>query len=171
MRALEWRARRFSDPAERLQFLRRKAAEAGRRPNHVRHEYARDRCVRYLRRLSLTSVLFLVAMTNTNTKAVLPNITPRKPALKSQVWLVQTTPQFDLYSNGLRIEEQYATSTAPRRYVAFASNFAGPIDQAAEWRTEPAGIVYHTTESHLAPFMENRESVRCGAPVRDCSNM
>ena len=72
------------------------------------------------------------------------------------VWLVQTTPQFDLYSNGLRIEEQYAKSTAPRRYIAFARDRSGEIDAAAEWRTEPAGIVYHTTESHLAPFAENQ---------------
>ncbi len=150
MRTLEWRARRFSDPAKRLQFLRRKAAEAGRRQNRVRHGY-----IGHLRRLSVTSI-FLVALTNMNTTAVLPNLAPKKPAVKSQVWLVQTTPQFDLYSNGLRIEERYATSTEPRGYLAFASNFTGPIAAAAKWRTEPAGIVYHTTESHLAPFEENQ---------------
>lgn len=72
-----------------------------------------------------------------------------------KVWLVQSTPQFDLYSNGLRIENQYATSTAPRRYLALA-NDAGPAVSGLEWRTEPAGIVYHTTESHLAPFEEDQ---------------
>jgi hypothetical protein len=87
------------------------------------------------------------------------------PEPAGKVWLVQTTPQFDLYSNGLRIEDQYATSTAARRYVAFAMDRAGTIGSSitsgAEWRSEPAGIVYHTTESHLAPFEENHnESLR-----------
>ena len=85
--------------------------------------------------------------------------------------MVQTTPQFDLYSNGLRVEEQYATSTAPRRYVAFVRN--GPISRVpsraspvasaveGEWRSAPAGIVYHTTESHWAPFeKEQNQSLR-----------
>jgi hypothetical protein len=72
------------------------------------------------------------------------------------VWLVQTTPQFDLYSNGLRVEERYATSTAPRGYLAFARDGAFAIHLSGEWRTEPAGIVYHTSESHLAPFEEDQ---------------
>jgi len=78
------------------------------------------------------------------------------PEPAGPVWLVQTTSQFDLYSNGLRIEQQYGTSTAPRQYIAFASDSSHTIDWAGEWRTEPAGIVYHTTESHLAPFEEDQ---------------
>jgi hypothetical protein len=94
-----------------------------------------------------------------------------------KIWLVQNTAQFELYSNGLRIEEQYATSTAPRRYLAFArwpakgalnkragpagASFASSLAVGAQWRTQPAGIVYHTTESHLAPFEEeHNESLR-----------
>jgi hypothetical protein len=74
----------------------------------------------------------------------------------AHIMLVQTTPQFDLYSNGLRIEERYATVSAPRRYAAFARGQASEIASTPEWRTEPAGIVYHTTESHLAPFEANQ---------------
>jgi hypothetical protein len=122
----------------------------------MRHGYAR-----HLRGLSLTCLTCLIVLTNMNTTAVLPKLAPQKLAPqkrtgRSRIWLVQTTPQFDLYSNGLRIEERYATSTAPRRYIAFASRSPGPITAGAEWRTEPAGIVYHTTESHLAPFEENQ---------------
>jgi hypothetical protein len=69
------------------------------------------------------------------------------PASAGRVWLVESTAQFDLYSNGLRTENQYAISTSPRRYAAL-------VKGAREMRSEPAGIVYHTTESHLAPFEE-----------------
>jgi hypothetical protein len=146
VRALEWRAGRFRDPAARLQFLRRNAMQAGRR-----HE-----CVRHGRWASVMTITLLAGLTNSRTTEVLPTISRQKPTANSQIWLVQTTPQFDLYSNGLRIEVRYATSTAPRRYVAFASAHSGSIAAAAEWRTAPAGIVYHTTESHLAPFEENQ---------------
>jgi hypothetical protein len=82
----------------------------------------------------------------------------RKPVRQTEgkIWLVQNTAQFELYSNGLRIEERYATSTAPRRYLAFARGVMEAVTSRAEWRTEPAGIVYHTTESHLAPFEEEQ---------------
>jgi hypothetical protein len=77
-----------------------------------------------------------------------------------KIWVVQNTAQFELYSNGLRVEERYATSTAPRRYLALARRGAGNAS-GAQWRTEPAGIVYRTTESHLAPFEEEQnESLR-----------
>ncbi|MGB6942893.1 MAG: peptidoglycan recognition family protein [Bryobacteraceae bacterium] len=161
MRALEWRARRFSDPADRLQFLRRKLAV---RPVS---SVPGTRAVRrtFVTIIALGAVLLPAAWFWNSSRHVTlaaPNTTaqslPARPVRgpAGPVWLVQTTPQFDLYSNGLRIEEQYATSTAPRRYIAFARDRSGPIDAAAEWRTEPAGIVYHTTESHLAPFEENQ---------------
>jgi len=153
VRALEWRARRFRDPAARLQFLRRNAMQAGRRHDGRR---STQECAHHVRWVSVMAVTLLAALTNTHTTDVLPKISPHQPKANSPVWLVQTTPQFDLYSNGLRIEERYATSTAPRRYLAFSSGHSGPIASAAEWRTEPAGIVYHTTESHLPPFEENQ---------------
>jgi len=73
------------------------------------------------------------------------------------VWLVQTNPQFDLYSNGLRVENQYATSGVARRYLALAR--ACSDTPCGEWRTQPAGIVFHTTESHMAPFEEDQNQV------------
>jgi hypothetical protein len=90
------------------------------------------------------------------TVAAQPSTANDLPEPVGQVWLVQATPQFDLYSNGLRIEERYATSTAPRRYIAFAAEGNTRIGLGAELRSEPAGIVYHTTESHLAPFEEDQ---------------
>ncbi|HTC87243.1 MAG TPA: N-acetylmuramoyl-L-alanine amidase [Bryobacteraceae bacterium] len=108
-------------------------------------------------------ITFLAALASTDTAAMLP---PGKqtPVRTGSVWLVQTTPQFDLYSNGLRIEEQYATFTEPRRYLAFARAHADPFASAGGWRSAPAGIVHHTTESHWTTFEEsqNRSLQRAG---------
>ena len=42
-----------------------------------------------------------------------------------------------------------------RNYVAYART---PGALAGQWRSQPAGIVFHTTESHLAPFEEQQNS-------------
>ena len=72
-----------------------------------------------------------------------------------EVWPVEQTERFDLYSNGLRIENEFAVSNEPRRafpvYPAGASD-SDKGDRPVEWRNEPAGIVFHSTESHQAAF-------------------
>lgn len=166
VRALEWRARRFSDPAERLDFLRRRVGATGV-SKHRRLPIPAAYAMILLLVLATGAGIYWwisprhIATANANSVSiVLPRIPSgphigRLPEPAGKVWLVQSTPQFDLYSNGLRIESQYATSTAPRRYVAF-KNTRGAGPGAMEWSTEPAGIVYHTTESHLAPFEEEQ---------------
>jgi hypothetical protein len=165
VRALEWRARSFSDPADRLQFLRRKVADLEGGSRDERRCGTRQ-YVRQIARVSVITITLLLMLANTDTIAEMPspaNLPQRENAGEAAgpVWLVQTNQQFDLYSNGLRIEEQYATSTAPRRYIAFANDASRPGPGrpgpgAASWRTEPAGIVYHTTESHISPFEEHQ---------------
>ncbi len=157
MRVIEWRAGWLSDPADRLEFLRRKAMQEGRRQGRRGHGAAgvRSPRSRQAARVIVITVTFLAALTSSKTTEVLPRIFPKGPIANRRIWLVQTTPQFDLYSNGLRIEEQYAMSTAPRRYIAFARTARAPM-AGAEWRTQPAGIVFHTTESHLVPFAEGQ---------------
>jgi hypothetical protein len=76
-----------------------------------------------------------------------------EPGLAPSVWIVEQNAQFDLYSNGLRIENRFSTVTSPRGYLAF--NRAELDDPRGHWSNEPAGIVFHTTESHMAPFEEN----------------
>jgi hypothetical protein len=73
---------------------------------------------------------------------------PRQDSLK--VWLVEQTPGLELYSNGLRIENQFRTSGRPRLYQAIAR--AGSQTPAWRWRVDPAGIVFHSSESELAAF-------------------
>lgn len=67
------------------------------------------------------------------------------------VWLVESG-NAELYSNGLRVLNDFAGHTGPRSYAVSWVQDAGRI----EWRQQPAGIVYHTTESEL-PALEPRQ--------------
>jgi N-acetylmuramoyl-L-alanine amidase len=116
-----------------------------------RSEWPRRRhdCLRHMTRWSVIGLTVSTALAAWFSPRDVLTVRPTLPVSAGKVWLVQSTPQFDLYSNGLRVEAQFATSTAPRRYVALAHG-------AREVSTMPAGIVYHTTESHLAPFEEKQ---------------
>lgn len=75
-----------------------------------------------------------------------------------EIWQVEKTAAFETYSNGLRIDNKFSTGNHPRSYLAFAAARSGGAQDDArdrtqdEARTNPAGIVYHTTESLQAPF-------------------
>ena len=81
------------------------------------------------------------------------------PALRTpgsdipSVWLVDKTNEFEVYSNGLRIENQLSVSGEPRWYSLIAR---GRESQFGPRRSQPAGIVFHTTESDQAPFEPNQ---------------
>jgi hypothetical protein len=75
----------------------------------------------------------------------LPSYQPEK------VWLVEQGPDFERYSNGARIINTYATGNRPRRYLAYKP---GGTEVQGEARSAPVGIVYHTSESVLLPFVE-----------------
>jgi len=166
LRLLEWRARRVPDPVARLQFLQRRVAGQSRfKPKTTALRW---------RTPAIALGIGLAGAALLRPWASLP--TPRKPfqahaivrqanypaASVSAVWLVESSQRSDLYSNGLRVENQFLTETAPRRYLAFARLHGGDLE--GEWRTRPVGIVFHTTESHIAPFEEdqNRELRRDG---------
>ena len=84
----------------------------------------------------------------------------------SKVWLVDQTKDFETYSNGLRIDDRYAVSNDSRLFYPVYRRGAIDPDQP-EWRSEPAGIVYHTTESDQADFEpgQNRRLKRIGQEV------
>jgi hypothetical protein len=69
----------------------------------------------------------------------------------ANVWRVEATKSAEVYSNGLRIELAYATNNRPRARFPIYPTDSGEPTQYGE---VPVGIVYHTTESHLAPFEE-----------------
>lgn len=81
----------------------------------------------------------------------LPDYRPEK------VWLVEQQENTERYSNAGRILTTYEASTHPRSYQIFQP---GTGAAAGEVRHEPAGIVYHTSESDLLSFTpDNNDSI------------
>jgi hypothetical protein len=79
------------------------------------------------------------------------------PDTISNVWLVDQTREFETYSNGLRIDDRYVKPNQKR--VFYPVYRRGAIEAAEpEWRSEPAGIVYHTTESDQARFTPDQNA-------------
>ena len=148
--AIEWRARRISDPVERLRFLRRSALLRLPRPSRI------------VRRAALPAAVFMaiVLLSTRNFSGVLaggtvPSAVAARNVLDAveevpKVWQVEQNREYETFSNGLRIENRFQVSGKPRNY--------GRIDRRRpdagfkDWRSDPVGIVYHTTESELAPF-------------------
>jgi hypothetical protein len=74
-----------------------------------------------------------------------------------KVWLVEESESSELYSNGLRVENSLKTRGQTRRFHAIPRS--GDRGGTAEWRAVPAGIVFHTSEGHLAPFEERKNRI------------
>ena len=69
----------------------------------------------------------------------------------ARVWMVDSGPGFELYSNGLRIETTYSIAGEPRRYRVFEIGQG----MGSEVLDRPVGIVYHTSESDIWPLEES----------------
>ena len=85
------------------------------------------------------------------------------PDTIANVWLVDQTRDFETYSNGLRIDDRYIKPNEKR--ISYAVYQRGAIEagqsdfaRQPEFRSEPAGIVYHTTESDQARFTPDQNS-------------
>lgn len=164
VRLMEWRARRFEDPAERLQFLRREMDRCGAAPPRTRNYRWVPVMTIALAGVALMQADGRRALGRVFAAVTLPAVgvskransygKPQVAAPLGRVWLVETNRESELYSNGLRINNQYLTETQARGYSAVARE---RIDAGVtQRRTEPVGIVYHTTESHMAPFEEGQ---------------
>ena len=71
------------------------------------------------------------------------------PAPKS-IWLVERGANFEQYSNGLRIETNFAVAGPERRYRVFRRT-----GMQRETYTRPVGILFHTSESDIWPLEES----------------
>jgi hypothetical protein len=69
----------------------------------------------------------------------------------ARIWLADSGPGFELYSNGLRIDTAYALRGEPRRYRVFEPGRG----MGAEVLDRPVGIVFHTSESDIWPLEES----------------
>jgi hypothetical protein len=70
-----------------------------------------------------------------------------------QIWLVEKGDGYEVYSNGARVLTEYETEGPARRYFAFPRGGSDP-EAGVERGGAPAGIVFHTSQSHIAPFKE-----------------
>jgi hypothetical protein len=142
----------MSDPVNRLRFIRTVAPLAN---------IWGDRRGRW-RRPALAAILvlplgvlvsFLYARTAVPPAPVPPPppgadavVAGRPPS--GEVWLVDRTAAADSYSNGLQVDNTFAVDAPARTYLAFP--LSG--DAAPQRRADPAGIVFHGTESPQIAF-------------------
>ncbi|MBI3279869.1 MAG: N-acetylmuramoyl-L-alanine amidase [Acidobacteria bacterium] len=80
------------------------------------------------------------------------------PRDHGRVWKVEDGDGYELYSNGLRIDNTHQVLGVPRFYQVLDRRVMWPLE---DWRSEPAGIVYHATETASGEFApERNEALR-----------
>src|SRR5580704_1833879 len=147
----EWRAGKIKDPVARLRYLQQRTGHLPRR--------TRWKAVALLPALAC---FFIPGFKASTDDELLPPLVPHLATVGvdvfTDVWLVEKTFNGETYSNGLLIDDRYAVSNEPRvPYSVFGQN--EPNSAQASLRTQPSGIVYHTTESDQASFEENQNRV------------
>ena len=147
----EWKAGKIKDPIARLRYLQLKIGRGSIQPVPRRTRW------KAVSLLPAMACLFIPGFKASNTDDELlpppiPHMTAAAVDVFTDVWQVEKTQDFETFSNGLRIDNRYAVSNDPRvPYPVF-----GPIGTQSGLRTQPAGIVFHTTESDQANFEENQ---------------
>jgi len=136
----------MADPMERLRYLRAASVPTVIRPVRV--------IQRRWKIAAATGVMAIVAIPYYQSSMV---VEASKPAVTVQrslqdqwpdIWMVDQSETAESYSNGLRIEIEGAVH-GPRRSYVWLDQATGKVHTGG---TVPVGIVYHTTESHIAPF-------------------
>jgi N-acetylmuramoyl-L-alanine amidase len=160
-RLLEWQCERISDPIERLRYLRQHSEPVW--------PWQRQRWKTTVWAVAMFMGLLVAGITISNLTRVEALTLRPEPVSReafANVWMVDKAAQVETYSNGLRVETRNAISTRPR--LSYRVYGRGEVNPAKpEWRSQPAGIVFHTTESDLAPFEagQNRQLKRIGGEV------
>jgi hypothetical protein len=157
LRLIESRCARIADPVERLRFLRTAAGDADLfRPVTIPARRFVQAALGVLLLVIVSAGIVPDRANRTITQA------PRHreslivaAAPVPAVWLVESTPGSELYSNGLRIERGFLTSSTPRSYVALPRSGSA---MNSDRRTAPAGIVFHSSESELACFQPEQNA-------------
>lgn len=146
---VELRASRIHDPVARLRFLQRRI------PIFRQARRRRKKGPILLFALVLASLLIAYKPSASDARQSfdpLPRVGVAGADVFANVWLVDQTKDFEIYSNGLRIDDHYIVSSDSRASYPVYPRSA--IDHPG-WQTAPAGIVYHTTESDQARFEED----------------
>lgn len=156
--AAGWQASRIDDPVRRLRFLRRTVGDRCLlSPAAIRETgfwKAQRGKIGVAAAIMLAWPALEVSRGVSGLLAVVPVVSAKSAAAESapNVWLLERHGTAEVWSNGLRIERRFETANEPRSYEAY------PIGRESNpvVMTAPAGIVYHTTESHLAPMEEQQ---------------
>jgi hypothetical protein len=75
-----------------------------------------------------------------------------------KVWQVKRGDGYEQYSNGCRIQTKYETDNHPRNYYSIPR---GSYTEGEVLRHDIVGIVYHTSESDIVPFIpDNTVSIQ-----------
>jgi hypothetical protein len=149
---IERRAQKISDPIERLKYLRCARASAARKPFQVLRWTA-----------SLVLAIAVAFLGTRDAQSRQPIVSKREPSATPVhgretdtpvAWPVEQNSQYDLYSNGLRIENTLEISSEPRSYSPIGRETGVPGPR----RSQPTGIVFHMTESPQASFEPGQKS-------------
>ncbi len=162
LRRVGRRAAVIDDEVARLRFVRRSIAvhEAAARRSLAVREASRRRfylSVRILFIALLSAVAVVPQAPHRMPLRTLPLAVPRKIAAEvpaPRVWLVARQASVEIYSNGLRVDNEFLTATRARSFHPFDRTRWS----ASAAKTRPAGIVFHTTESRMAPFEPDQNS-------------
>jgi len=165
---IEFKARKIQDPVKRLHYLRQKMGSGA---PELRRSWN-------LRKVPI--LCFALLLTSFLTSGFKQASEPKEPALAdilprrvfftpktsaaadnvfANVWLVDKTDEFETYSNGLKVDDHYAVSNENRLFYPVYRRGAINATEPEEWRSEPAGIVYHTTETDQARFEPDQTPV------------
>jgi hypothetical protein len=148
-------AERIADPVARLRFLRGAMSYQSRKSST-------RRAVAHTGWVILAAAIAMAPGPRPKGSAkplpIAPSIvaaseaSPKFELKPERVWLVERSGATELYSNGLRIDRSMQISNRPRaNYPIFNAD-----SRIIGTRSAPAGIVYHTTESLIAPFEEDQ---------------
>jgi len=157
-RLVEWKAGRIDDPVARLKYLQNQMV--GGSPTEPARVGGRLKKWPMLSLYLLLTCAFLsgyrIPTGDDPGLLTLPRVSASAGTdLYTNVWLIEKSKDYETYSNGLRIDNRYAVSNEPRVFFPVYKRTA--IDpRQPEWRSQPAGIVYHTTESDHAVFEEGQ---------------
>jgi len=160
---VDWSASQITDPVLRLKFLQQTAPRM-----RLELFWKKWRMVFIFSALGLLAAAPAGHFLNRAGSRVEPALPPPAPvaaepvsaapgAPPPEVWQVEKTASSETYSNGLRIDTRFTVSNHPRAYLAFPAGGSGESEGVR--RTEPAGIVFHTTESRQAPFEADQNGV------------
>jgi hypothetical protein len=159
---VNWCAGRIGDPVLRLRFLRAVAPAWHQNPVKVRR--ANGYLVAPLIAIPLVALFLVGGRTHAADASASPavNFEHSDTGPVPEVWRVEKSGDFETYSNGLRVDNRFATGNHARSYRLFPAD-PNNSSEGVEG-SQPLGIIFHTTESRQAPFeaQENRLLQRLG---------